>query len=131
MTTQVNRVYRKMAVLLHPDKTEVNFLDPIVAEHMDFTFLVFLWFSYDAVSSNVVPCYVSHSFLIVFMQRLTERRKPSSNLARLGATSSKPSENRKHLETIDCCEVNACGNKSKDSLSLLRIIYLLCNVIKM
>ena len=24
MTIQVNRVYRKMAVLLHPDKTEVN-----------------------------------------------------------------------------------------------------------
>ena len=50
-------MYRKMAVLLHPDKTEVNFLDPIVAEHMDFTFLVFLWFSYDTVSSNVIPFY--------------------------------------------------------------------------
>ena len=56
MTIQVNRVYRKMAVLLHPDKTEVNFLDPIVAQEFHF-FLVFLWFSYDTVSSNVIPFY--------------------------------------------------------------------------
>ena len=49
-------MYRKMAVLLHPDKTEVNFLDPIVALEFHF-FLVFLWFSYDTVSSNVIPFY--------------------------------------------------------------------------
>ena len=36
MTTQVNRVYRKMAVLLHPDKTEVNFLDLIVDGAVEF-----------------------------------------------------------------------------------------------
>ena len=109
-------MYRKMAVLLHPDKTEVNFLDPIVdgaheaVKQLGSVRFLHFQFSYGfhMMQSRLMLFY---SFLIVFMQRLTEHKKPSNSLARLGATFLKLSENRKHLKTIGCCEENACGNK--------------------